>query len=50
MNFLPAFLRLEQQPCLVVGGGEVAARKVHLLQRAGAAVLVVVGSLQLVDF
>lgn len=41
MNFLPAFLHLEQQPCLVVGGGEVAARKVHLLQRAGARVTVV---------
>jgi len=41
MNFLPVFLRLEQQACLVVGGGEVAARKVHLLQRAGARVTVV---------
>jgi uroporphyrin-III C-methyltransferase/precorrin-2 dehydrogenase/sirohydrochlorin ferrochelatase len=41
MNFLPIFLRLEHQPCLVVGGGEVAARKVHLLQRAGAVVTVV---------
>ena len=41
MNFLPVFLRLEKQACLVVGGGDVAARKVHLLQRAGARVTVV---------
>ena len=41
MNFLPVFLRLEQQPCLVIGGGEVAARKVQLLLRAGAQVTLV---------
>ncbi len=41
MDFLPIFLNLKQQPCLVVGGGEVAARKVQALIRAGAAVTVV---------
>ncbi len=40
MDFLPIFLRVQDQHCLVVGGGEVAARKVELLQRAGARVTV----------
>lgn len=41
MNFLPVFLRLAETPCLVVGGGSVAARKIRMLQRAGARVKVV---------
>lgn len=41
MNFLPVFLRVQGQPCLVVGGGEVAFRKVHSLLRSGARVTVV---------
>ncbi len=41
MKYLPIFLRLAGQPCLVVGGGEVAARKVNALLRAGARVTVV---------
>ena len=41
MDFLPVFLRVKGQPCLVVGGGEVAFRKVHSLMRAGAKVTVV---------
>ncbi|MEY2696194.1 MAG: uroporphyrinogen-III C-methyltransferase [Pseudomonadota bacterium] len=41
MDFLPVFLRVRGQPCLVVGGGEVALRKVHSLMRAGAKVTVV---------
>lgn len=45
MNFLPIFLRISERPCLVVGGGDVAARKVELLQRAGACVTVVAPSL-----
>ena len=36
MDFLPIFLDIRAQPCLVVGGGEVAGRKSALLQRAGA--------------
>ncbi len=41
MDFLPVFLRVRGQPCLVVGGGEVALRKVQSLMRAGAKVTVV---------
>jgi uroporphyrin-III C-methyltransferase/precorrin-2 dehydrogenase/sirohydrochlorin ferrochelatase len=40
MDFLPIFLDVRAQPCLVVGGGEVAARKCALLARAGARVTV----------
>lgn len=41
MDTLPLFLRLDGQPCLVVGGGAVAARKVEALARAGARITVV---------
>ncbi|MCB1861254.1 MAG: uroporphyrinogen-III C-methyltransferase [Gammaproteobacteria bacterium] len=41
MDFLPLFLNIKNRPCLVVGGGEVAARKVTLLRKAGACVTVV---------
>src|SRR5690606_24603040 len=41
MDNLPIFVKLEQQPCLVVGGGAVAGRKAALLLRPGARVSVV---------
>ncbi|ALP53461.1 sirohydrochlorin ferrochelatase [Candidatus Tenderia electrophaga] len=41
MDFLPIFIDLKGRPVLVVGGGEVAARKVGLLLRAQAQVRVV---------
>ena len=41
MNFLPIFMNVRGQNCLVVGGGKVASRKVFMLLRAGAAVSVV---------
>ncbi len=41
MRYLPIFLDIQSKPCLVVGGGEVAARKVDLLHRAGGAVTVI---------
>ena len=41
MDHLPVFLNVKDAPCLVVGGGDVAARKVSLLLRAGARVSVI---------
>lgn len=41
MNFLPVFLDLKGKHCLVVGGGEIAARKTALLLQAGAWVSVI---------
>jgi len=41
MHYLPMFLDLRGRRVLLVGGGEVAARKLELLLRAGAAVRVV---------
>ncbi|HEA26651.1 MAG TPA: bifunctional precorrin-2 dehydrogenase/sirohydrochlorin ferrochelatase, partial [Ectothiorhodospiraceae bacterium] len=41
MDFLPIFLNIKSQPCLVVGGGDIAARKASLLLEAGGAVTVV---------
>lgn len=45
MDYLPLFADLKQRPVLVVGGGEVAARKIDLLHRAGAQVRVVAQAL-----
>ncbi|MDH5694063.1 MAG: NAD(P)-dependent oxidoreductase, partial [Gammaproteobacteria bacterium] len=36
MSYLPLFLNVENRLCLVVGGGEVALRKVQTLLRWGA--------------
>ncbi len=41
MNYFPAFFDLKGQKVLVVGGGEVALRKVSLLDRCGAEVTLV---------
>ncbi|BAN68820.1 siroheme synthase CysG [endosymbiont of unidentified scaly snail isolate Monju] len=41
MQHLPIFFDVNQQPCTVIGGGEIATRKVALLRRAGARVQVV---------
>ena len=45
MEFLPILLDIRAQPCLVVGGGEVAARKTALLLRSGGQVTVVAPAL-----
>lgn len=41
MDFLPLFHNFRGRPCLVVGGGTVALRKVRILQEAGASITVV---------
>jgi uroporphyrin-III C-methyltransferase / precorrin-2 dehydrogenase / sirohydrochlorin ferrochelatase len=41
MNYFPVFFDLTAQAVLVVGGGEVALRKVVLLERSGAAITLV---------
>jgi precorrin-2 dehydrogenase/sirohydrochlorin ferrochelatase len=41
VKFFPAFIHLQDQRVLVVGGGEIAARKTELALSAGAAVTVV---------
>lgn len=45
MDFLPIFLQLQHQPCLVVGGGSVAARKIEQLLACGARVTVLAPAL-----
>ena len=41
MNYFPAFFDLKERPVLLVGGGEAAARRLRLLQKAGARITVV---------
>ncbi|MDX1812172.1 MAG: bifunctional precorrin-2 dehydrogenase/sirohydrochlorin ferrochelatase, partial [Gammaproteobacteria bacterium] len=41
MDFLPIFFDIKNKSCLVVGGGEIASRKVRFLQQAGGLVHVV---------
>ena len=41
MRYYPIFLKVAERPCLVVGGGEVGARKVKTLLDCGASVGIV---------
>ena len=38
MEYFPLFFNLNKQPCLLVGGGEVATRKARLIANAGAVI------------
>lgn len=46
MDYLPIFMNLKGQHCLVVGGGVVAARKADLLIQSGAEVTVIAPELK----
>nr|WP_218948654.1 siroheme synthase CysG [Acinetobacter sp. YH16031] len=41
VDIFPISLKLQQQPCLIVGGGHIAYRKAVLLHKAGAVISVI---------
>lgn len=41
MDYFPFFVKLSQKPCLVIGAGNCAARKIELLLRADAKITVI---------
>ncbi|WP_394169316.1 siroheme synthase CysG [Saccharospirillum alexandrii] len=45
MQYFPLFHKLSDKTILVVGGGDIAARKIHLLQRSGCRIQVVAPSI-----
>jgi uroporphyrin-III C-methyltransferase/precorrin-2 dehydrogenase/sirohydrochlorin ferrochelatase len=45
MDYFPIFVKLQNQPCLVIGAGEIAARKIDLLVRAGAKITVIANNI-----
>lgn len=45
MDYFPVFVKLKGQDCLVVGAGEIAARKIELLARAGAKITVIANTI-----
>ncbi|VFP88783.1 siroheme synthase CysG [Candidatus Erwinia haradaeae] len=45
MDYLPIFLNIKNKPVLVVGGGNVAKRKIKLLNEAGAYIKIVANQL-----
>ena len=47
MDIFPISLKLQQQKCLLVGGGRIAYRKALLLAKAGACVDVIAPEIEL---
>lgn len=47
MDYLPIFVNIKKQHCLIVGGGAVAARKADLFIQAGAIVTVIAPELKI---
>lgn len=41
MSYFPMFIELKNKPCLIVGGGRIAARKAEILKDFGAKITVV---------
>ena len=41
MDYLPLFLDIKNKPCLIVGGGVIAERKVAILSRAQATITII---------
>ena len=41
MDYLPLFLDIKNKPCLIVGGGVIAERKVSILARAQASITII---------
>ncbi len=48
MKYFPFFLQLEKLPCLIIGGGSVAERKLDLLLKANADITIV--SIKFTDY
>ena len=46
MDIFPISLKLQQQPCLIIGGGAIAYRKAVLLAKAGAIIHVVAPAIE----
>lgn len=46
MDIFPISLKLQQQRCLIVGGGHIALRKATLLAKAGAIIDVVAPAIE----
>ncbi|MFK8026484.1 MAG: NAD(P)-dependent oxidoreductase, partial [Gammaproteobacteria bacterium] len=41
MSLLPLFIDIKDNPCLIVGGGKIAARKLKMLCKAEAHITIV---------
>ena len=46
MDIFPISLKLQQQHCLIVGGGHIALRKASLLAKAGAVIDIIAPAIE----